>query len=333
MPTHRPPPAEQKARFELVLNELNSYSAITEKIKICEKLSINVGKRTRFIHESVVNIWNKFHDPTKLCTLLDEKISKLTVECDNRKAQGKSLCRAVDCERAPRYLDIATEFLRRSYSDEELKIYHKQKPCPISKPVFEHCDKEFLLKFPQYSLQEVKGFRQCSAVLYIKSLINKALLKQGPQDPSSSQTGDLPTPSCHGLGLLARAASDAEKCATLDVEVTIEPPKDPRNLDQLLRAMDSIPEFNDPDSVNDGRGASESLCRSDGYDPGKDRSGSGGRTRRSAEAGPGRSNGARLREQFMRSMTKRYKEIPKLSDSSLGSGDRAQKLSYVTTIT
>ena len=50
--------------------------------------------------------------------------------------------------------------------------------------------------------------------------------------------------------------------------------------------MDLRLEFDDPDSVNDDRGASESLCRSDGY-------------------------GARLRDQFMRRMTKRYKEIPK----------------------
>jgi len=91
---------------------------------------------------------------------LHEKISKLTLEADNRKAEGKSLSRAFNWERAPRYLDLATEFLLRSFSEEELKIYHRQKPCPISKPVFEHCDEEFLLKFPQFfpsdSLQELK---------------------------------------------------------------------------------------------------------------------------------------------------------------------------------
>ena len=288
--------------YELVLNELNSSSAfspITDKIRICENLAISVGKRKRFIHESVVSIWNKFHDPAKLCALLDEKISKLTLEADKRQAEGKSLSRANNYERTPRYLDLATEFLLRSYPEEDLKIYQSQKPCPISKPVFEYCDKEFLLKFPQFfpsdSLQELKKFRHHHPMLSIKNLINNALLKQGPRDPSSSQTGDLPTPSCHGLGLLARAASDAEKCALFDVES----PKDPRNLHQLLRAMDPRLESDDPDSVNDGRGASEYLCRSDGCDPGKDRSGSGERTRRSADAGPGRSDGARLRDQFV----------------------------------
>jgi len=147
--------------------------------------------------------------------------------------------------------------------------------------------------------------------------------------------------------------------------LAVKPPKNPRDrhlqVDQLLRAMDSRPEIDDPDSVNDGRGASEYLCCSDsagadedmnlaemgaecepssagdagagvdaqmpakpppldgadadGYDPRKDRSGSEGRTRQSADAGPGRSDGARFCKQFMSSMTKRFKEIPDLIDS------------------
>jgi hypothetical protein len=92
--------------------------------------------------------------------------------------------------------------------------FHGGTPCPISKPFFQHCDKEFLLKFPDHSLIKLKRYRQRNDLLGIKSLIDKALIKQGPQDPSSSQTGDLPTSSCHGLGLLARAASDAEKKLT-----------------------------------------------------------------------------------------------------------------------
>ncbi len=113
------------------------------------------------------------------------------------------------------------------------------------------------MKFPQFftSQELLKNFRSAHPQLTIKSLIDKAfeaLSKQAPRDPSSSQTGDLPTPSCHGLGLLARAASDAEKRA--DAEK-----RDPSNFDQLLRAMES----NDTDSVpvnygsNDGRGAPE----------------------------------------------------------------------------
>jgi hypothetical protein len=125
--------------------------------------------------------------------------------------------------------------------------------------VFQHCDKEFLLKFPDHSPTELKRYRQKYSLLGIKSLIDKALIKQGPQDPSSSQTGDLPTSSCHGLGLLARAASDAEKSL-----LAVKP------VDQLLRAMDSRPEFDDPDSVNVGRGASEYLCCSDSAGPDAD---------------------------------------------------------------
>ena len=116
------------------------------------------------------------------------------------------------------------------------------------------------MRFPQFftgsdSLEELKKFRKNNAQLRIKPLIDnalEALFKQGPRDSSSSQTGVLPTPSCHGLGLLARAASDAEKRA--DAEK-----RDPSNFDQLLRAMKS----NDTDSVpvnygsNDGRGAPE----------------------------------------------------------------------------
>ncbi len=113
------------------------------------------------------------------------------------------------------------------------------------------------MQFPQFftgsdSLKQLIRFRNNSPQLRIKHLIDnalEALHKQGPQDSSSSQTGDLPTPSCHGLGLLAKAASDAA-----DAEYTEK--RDPSNFGQLLRAVRS----NVPDSVpvncdsNDGRG-------------------------------------------------------------------------------
>ena len=323
MPHHRPPVDDLDASYYLVRNELKSslsFPVIAEKITESEKLARAVGSRSRLIHEAVVNNWNRFKDPTKLCTLLDEKITKLNQKADNRRAQGKSLRKAKNWERVPRYLDLAVEYLRINYSEDELKTYRGIHPCPISLAVFGYCDEQFLLKFPQLvpsdSLQKWKDYRHSTPSLRIYNVIEKALLKQGPQDPSSSQTGDLPTPSYHGLGLLAMAASNAANSLHLDVE----PPNDSRSLDQLLQAMDPRQESDVPDSDNDGRGASESLCSSDGYDdPGKDSpsSGSGERTRQSAGADPCRSDGDRLRAQFMRGMTKRYHEM-KLTDSSSG---------------
>ncbi len=111
------------------------------------------------------------------------------------------------------------------------------------------------MRFPQFftgsdSLKELKKFRKNNPQLRIKPLIDnalEALFKQGSRDSSSSQTGDLPTPSCHGLGLLARAASDAEKRA--DAEK-----RDPSNLVQLLQALRSADSNPVHYGSNDGRG-------------------------------------------------------------------------------
>ena len=154
-------------------------------------------------------------------------------------------------------------------------------------------------KFPQINREAWMKFRHSNTKLRFLPLISNALSNQGPQDPSSRQTGEFgePTPSSHGLGLLATAASNA----------------------QLLQAMDPSQESDIPDSDNDGRGASESLCSSDGYDdPGKDppSSGSGERPRQSAFACSGRSKGDPLLARFKRSMIERYREIPGLIDSS-----------------
>ena len=260
MPHQRPPPEEQNAMYESVLNEINSQacSKMTDKIASFEKVARSLGKRTRSIHESVISIWNKVHNPDQVCALLDEKISELNRQAEERRAEGKSLIRPyTNC--TARYRALAIDFLLRNYAEADLRTYRSQIRCPLSfsRPVYEKCDKEFLVKFPEFftSQELLKNFRSAHPQLTIKSLIDKAfeaLSKQAPRDPSSSQTGDLPTPSCHGLGLLARAASDAEKRA--DAEK-----RDPSNFDQLLRAMES----NDTDSVpvnygsNDGRGAPE----------------------------------------------------------------------------
>jgi hypothetical protein len=260
MPTNRPPATVLKAQYESVLNEVNSLacSTITDKITEFEQVARSLGRRTRYMHEAVVSIWNKDHNPDKVCALLDEKICELNQQVDKRQAEGKSLIRPYS-HGTSRYRALAIEFLLRNYSEEDLRTYRSQQLCLLSRPVFEHCDKEFLVRFPQFftgsdSLEELKKFRRNNAQLRIKPLIDnalEALFKQGPRDSSSSQTGDLPTPSCHGLGLLARAASDAEKRANAEK-------RDSSNLDQLLRAMRS----NVPDSVtvpvncgsNDGRG-------------------------------------------------------------------------------
>ena len=273
MPHQRPPPEEQNAMYESVLNEINSQacSKMTDKIASFEKVARSLGKRTRSIHESVISIWNKVHNPDQVCALLDEKISELNRQAEERRAEGKSLIRPyTNC--TARYRALAIEYLLRHYSEEDLRTYRSryfsernrsQQMCPLSLRVIEHCDNEFLVLYPQFfsgsdSLKDEKTellkFRRNNGQLRMRLLIDnalEALPKQGPRDSSSSQTGDLPTPSCHGLGLLARAASDAEKRANAEK-------RDPCNLDQLLRAMRS----NVPDSVtvpvncgsNDGRG-------------------------------------------------------------------------------
>jgi hypothetical protein len=325
----RRPAEELKAIYDAVLKQLNSFPAVTDRIRTCEALAKSIGRKPRELHESVASSWRKSNDPTILCMFLDKKVIQLTVERDKRLAEGKSLHKPNDPERTRRYLDLAINYLLRNYSVEELERYggDEKKNCRIAKSLFEHCDAEFRCHFPAYfqgpdALKQLKVFRGNIESLRVRQLITKALLiKQGTQDPSSSQTGDLSTPSCHGLGLLAMAASNAADSLHLDVE----PPKDSRSLVQLLQTMDPRQESDIPDSDNDGRGASESLCSSDGYDdPGKDppSSGSGERTRQSAFACSGRSKGDRLRAQFMRSMIERFKEIPELTDS--GSEDESR---------
>ena len=275
MPTNRPPAEVLKAQYESVLNEVNSLacSTITDKITVFEQVARSLGARTRYIHESVLSIWNrdKDHNPDKVCALLDKKISQHRQEAEKRQAEGKSLIQPYN-QGTSRYRALAIEYLLRHYSEEDLRTYRSryfsernrsQHMCPLSLRVIEHCDNEFLVLYPQFfsgsdSLKDEKTellkFRRNNGQLRMRLLIDnalEALLKQGPRDSSSSQTGDLPTPSCHGLGLLARAASDAEKRANAEK-------RDPCNLDQLLRAMRS----NVPDSVtvpvncgsNDGRG-------------------------------------------------------------------------------
>jgi hypothetical protein len=245
MPHHRPPAEELKAKYESVLNEVNSQacSTITDKITRFEQVARSVGRKTRYIHESIVSIWNRNQNPDKVCALLDEKISQVEQEAERRLTEGKSLIQPYS-HGSSRYRALAIDFILRNYSGTVLRSYRSQKPCPLSRPVFEHCDKQFLVQFPQFftgsdSLKELIRFRNNSPQLRIQSLIDnalEALHKQGPQDSSSS----------HGLGLLARAASEAA-----DAEK-----RDTSNFGQLLRAVRS----NVPDSVpincgsNDGRG-------------------------------------------------------------------------------
>jgi hypothetical protein len=181
---------------------------------------------------------------------LDEKSIELHQQADDRLATGKSLSKP-QTDFVLRYHALAMDFLLRSYSEEQLKTYvlqyDCQKKCPIIRDLFQHCTEKFLQQYPQWftgpdPTKDLAQYRHNINSLRIKPLLDKALsLKQGPSDPSSSQIGDLPTPSYHALGLLARAASDAEKCAR-------SPPKKPdrRNLHQLLRVLET-----------DGRGASE----------------------------------------------------------------------------
>ena len=242
MPHHRPPAEELKAKYESVMNEVNSQacSTITDKITVFDQVARSVGRKTRYIHESVISIWNRVHNPDKVCALLDEKISQVKREAEERLAEGKLLIQPYSLG-SSRYRALAIDFLLRNYTGVVLRTYRSQKPCPLSRPVFEHCDKEFLVQFPQFftgsdSLTQLIRFRNNNPQLRIKHLIDtalEALHKQGPQDSSSSQTGDLPTPSCHGLGLLAKAASDAA-----DAEYTEK--RDPSNFGQLLRAASCI---------------------------------------------------------------------------------------------
>ena len=75
-----------KAKLASVLNEVNSVSPeLIEKINTCAKLAKQASKRPRMVHEPVVYSWNRYHDADKLSALLDERITQLRVECDNRK--------------------------------------------------------------------------------------------------------------------------------------------------------------------------------------------------------------------------------------------------------
>lgn len=318
---------QHKPRFESVLNhaELNHYPEITAKLKIAEDLARSVGRRKKEIHDIAINAWKMCFSRSRVIRALDLKISKLTVECENIKAEGKSLHKAQNREWTTCYLELSTEYFRRKYSEEELNTFLETKVVSnqTKTDFYKFCDEQFFSKFPEIDLNAwIKVRRQSSSKLRYFALMREALPKKGPQDPSSRQTGDLPTPSHHGLGLLAMAASNAANSLHMDVE----PQKNSRSLDQLLQAMDPRQESDVPDSDNDGRGhgASEYLCSSDGHDPGKDppSSGSGERPRQSAFACSGRSKGSLLRAQFKRSMIERYREIPELTDS--GSEDEAR---------
>ena len=245
--------------------ELKSFPEITTKLKIAEDLAKSVGKRKRSIHNIVRNVWKKSPKPEKVIRTLDHQISRLTVECDNRKAQGKSLIKAQHRERTTCYRELSTAYLWQNFPEEDLKKWLENRKAPdlIPKHFFRYCDGKFLSQFLEINREDWMKFRKNLNALRFFPLLSEAL-KQGPQDPSSRQTGDLPTPSNHGLGLLATAASNA----------------------QLLHAMDPRQESDIPDSDNDGRGASESesLCSSVGDDPGKGppSSGSGERPHQSA---------------------------------------------------
>ena len=124
MPTQEQP-WRHKPRSEIVLNheELNSFPEITTKLKIVEDLAKSVGKRKKTIHIIVRNAWNRSHNPEEVIRVLDLKISTLTVECENRKAEGKSLHKAQNREWTTCYRELSTEYFREIFSEEDLKTF------------------------------------------------------------------------------------------------------------------------------------------------------------------------------------------------------------------
>jgi hypothetical protein len=254
---------------------------------------------------------------------LDQKIAQLTEERNQKAKIGKLPIKKLDMDKGANYIRIAVEYLQKNhYSHKELEEYCSKEGRSIPKDLFAQCDQEFLTKYPQYFADSdddkpkeirIKEWRQNLTSLRFKHIIRKFNLKQGSQDPSP---GAAPIFYNEGLAVLASAASSAAECV-LEASITDGTPSKVNNhssdIDQLLRALDLRPETTECNDGGPGE-ASESHHRGDGYDPGKDSSGSaaGDRPRKTADA----SAGARLRRQFLQSMKNRLSEVPELESSS-----------------
>jgi hypothetical protein len=254
---------------------------------------------------------------------LDQKIAQLTEERNQKAKDGTLPIKKLDMDKGANYIRIAVEYLQKNhYSHKELEEYCSKEGRSIPKDLFAQCDQEFLTKYPQYFADSdddkpkeirIKEWRQNLTSLRFKHIIRKFNLKQGSQDPSP---GAAPIFYNEGLAVLASAASSAAECV-LEASITDGTPSKVNNhssdIDQLLRAMDLRPESTECNDGGPGE-ASESHDRGDGYDPGKDSSGSaaGDRPRTTADAG----RGARLCRQFMQSMENRYYEVGELVASS-----------------
>ena len=156
-----------KPRFESVLNhaELNKFPEITTRLKIAEDFARSVGRRKKEIHDIATNAWKRSHNPEEVIRALDLKISRLTVERENIKAEGKSLHKAQNREWTTCYLELSTEYFRRKYSEEELNTFLDTKVVSnqIKLDFYKFCDEEFLSKFPQIDLKDWKKFRRQSS--------------------------------------------------------------------------------------------------------------------------------------------------------------------------
>ena len=315
--------AQIRDEFETVFGLLNP--TIQVQIQTCFDLCRALDKRYRSVHEFVLFQWRS-KNPAVLCSALDQKIAQLTEERNQKAKIGKLPIKKLDMDKGANhdYIRIAVEYLQKNhYSHKELEEYCSKEGRSIPKDLFAQCDQEFLTKYPQYFADSdddksketrIKEWRRGLKSVRIDSIIKQFNLQQGPQEPVSP--GDAPIFYNEGLAVLASAASSAAECV-LEASITDGTPSKVNNhssdMDQLLRALDLRPETTECNDGGPGE-ASESHHRGDGYDPGKDSSGSaaGDRPRKTADAG----RGARLCRQFAQSIKRYCDEVPELVASS-----------------
>ena len=336
MPRDRPA-ADIKDEFDALFKHLNTNPTIQVQIQTCFDLLRSYGRRSRDCHENVLNQWKKCDgQPAAMYSAMGRKIAQLTQERSQNAKNGILPIKHRQMDKGACYIRLAVEYLRKNnFSHQELQAFRSVKGHPMLKDLFAQCDQEFLTKYPQYFADSdddksketrIKEWRRGLKSVRIDFIINQFNLQQGPQEPVSP--GDAPIFYNEGLAVLASAASSAAECV-LEASITDGTPSKVNNhssdIDQLLRAMDLRPESTECNDGGPGE-ASESHDRGDGYDPGKDSSGSaaGDRPRKTADAG----RGARFCRQFMQSMKNRYYEVeeearePSARGASSGTGGR-----------
>jgi hypothetical protein len=204
--------------FESIRNILKPFPATTKLIETCEELVRTTrGEKIPHFHIPCIAKWNTFGNCVteshigQFDAFLQKKIAEYTEKNKKMLAEGLPF-KPRDVKFAPRYYELAKEYLQGNYTYEQLDAYisYPTTQRTISQDLLKACDAIFLTRFQDiYTTEDAlyhvrRNSKPCSA----KKLIQYAL-EDHPGRPRETVT---PGSDCtDGLSILAAAATLADE--------------------------------------------------------------------------------------------------------------------------